>query len=139
MSSAFMSGVTIKVSNNASPEVYTTIGEAISLSGLGKTNALVDVTNFDSNGSREYISGLADGTEIGLQCNFLPADTVQSTLTGFVDSKTNTNLQITITDGTTPKIYTFTVTPLSWTIEPAVDDKNTITYSLKISGGITVT
>jgi len=138
MSSAFLNGVTIKRGDGAGTEVFTAISEVLSMSGLGKTNPLVEVTSFDSTG-REYIAGLADGTEIALECNYLPADTQQQGLISDVDAGTVRNFQILITDGTTPKTYAFAVTPLSWVINPSFDDKNTLTFTLKISGAITVT
>jgi len=137
MSSAFLNGVTIKRGDGAGTEVFTAISEVLSMSGLGKTNPLVEVTSFDSTG-REYIAGLADGTEITLECNYLPADTQQQGLISDVDAGTIRNLQVVITDGTTPLTYSFAVTPLSWVINPSFDDKNTLTFTLKISGAITV-
>lgn len=137
MSGAFLNGVTIKRGDGAATEVFNTIGEVLSMSGLGKTNPLVEVTSFDSS-AREYIAGLADGTEITLECNYLPADTQQQGLIADVDSGTVRNMQVAITDGTTPKQFDFAVTPLSWVINPSFDDKNTITFTLKISGAITV-
>lgn len=138
MSSAFIAGVTFKRGDGASPEVFTTVGEVYSISGLGVTNELVDVTNFDSAGSKEYISGLADGAEISLECNHLPANTAQQGLKSDVDNGTTRNIRINITDGTTPKQYDFAVTPLSWAINPSPDDKNVMAFTLKITGAITV-
>jgi len=140
MSDAFRGGITVKRGDGRSPtETFTLLGEVYSMSGLGKTNALLDVTNFDSAGSREYISGLADGQEITIECNYLPANAQQSGLVDDVDDKTNRNLEIEITDGVTTKTFAFAVTPLSWVVNPAEEDKNTISYTLKISGAITVT
>jgi hypothetical protein len=76
MSNAFLNGVTISRSADTSPLSFDSIPEVVSLSGLGKTNPLVDVTSFDS-AAREYIAGLADGTEITMECNYLPGNTVQ--------------------------------------------------------------
>ena len=39
----FIGGVLLKLSDSASPEVYTAINGLLSLSGFGKTNPLVDV------------------------------------------------------------------------------------------------
>lgn len=136
MSSAFIAGLTFKVGDAASPEAYTAIEESISVSGIGLTNPLVDVTNFDST-AKEYIAGLADGTEITVECNYLPAATIQGTLKTNTNAGTNTNIQALITDGTTPKTFTFAVIPLSWVINPQVEDKNTITFTMKITGSIT--
>ena len=107
------------------------------MSGFGKTNPLVEVTSFDS-ASREYIAGLADGTEVTLEANYLPADAQQQGLIADVDGGLNRNFEILITDGVTPLTYSVTFTCLSWVINPSYDDKNTITFTLKISGDITV-
>lgn len=138
MSDAFMSGITVKSGDGAGTEVFTTIPEVISLSGLGKTNALVDVTNFDSAGSKEYIAGLSDGTEITIEANYLPASATQLALIADVDAGTNRNLEVVVTDGVTPKTFSFAVAPLTWTLNPSNDDRNTISFGLKISGAITV-
>lgn len=137
MSDAFISGLTVKRGDGGSPESFGSVGEVYSMSGLGKTNALVDVTNFDSDGSREYIGGLSDGQEITVECNYLPANSQQNNLKSDVNNKTNRNLEIEITDGTTTKTFSFAVTPLSWVLNPSVDDKNTISFTLKITGDIT--
>ena len=142
MSNAFLNGVTIQRSANVSPLVLSSIPEVNSMSGLGKTNPLVDVTSFDSS-AREYIAGLADGSEITLECNYLPDNTVQAAIVADVDSGTNFYMQIVATNpnsGTSPiaaETFTFLVTPLSWEFGPSYDDKNTMSFTLKISGDIT--
>jgi hypothetical protein len=43
--------------------------------------------------------------------------------------------------GTSPvetETFQFMVTPLSWTFGPSYEDKNTMSFTLKISGDITV-
>lgn len=137
MSSAFLNGVTIKRGDGAGTEVFTPMSEVIGLSGLGKTNPLVEVSSFDST-VREYIAGLADGTEVTLEANYLPADAEQQGLITDVDDGLNRNFEILITDGTTPLTYSVTFTCLSWVINPSFDDKNTVTFTLKISGAIVV-
>lgn len=143
MSNAFLNGVTISRGDNASPQVYNAIPEVNSLSGLGKTNPLVDVSSFDS-AAREYIAGLADGTEITMECNYLPGNTVQDSIISDVNSGTNFPMRIVATNpnsGTSPlgaDTFDFLVTPLSWEFGPSFDDKNTMNFTLKISGDITV-
>jgi len=137
MTAAFINGTTFKVGDAASPEVFTTIGEMVELDGLGKTNPLVDVTSFDST-AKEYIAGLADGDEITVECIYLPANTQQQALVTHVDNGTNVNIQVLITDGTTPKTYAFAAIALSWKINPNSEDKNMINFTLKITGAITV-
>ena len=137
MSNAFLNGVTIQRGDGAGTEVFNLFPEVTSMSGLGKTNPLVEVTNFDST-AKEYIAGLADGTEVTLEANYLPADTQQQGLIADVDAGLNRNFEILITDGTTPKTYAVTFTCLSWVLNPSYDDKNTISFTLKISGDIVV-
>jgi PDZ domain-containing secreted protein len=138
---AFKGGLTFKVGDGAGPEVFTTLEEVKSVSGFGKTNELVDVTNFSSaNNTKEYISGLADGAEITVECNRRNTTaTVQNQLIDDVDDQESArNIRITWTDGTTSKQYDFAVVCLSYTYGPSIADANKITYTLKITGDITV-
>lgn len=138
MTAGFTGGMTFKKSNGASPEVYSTVPEVKSLSGLGKTNPLIDVTSFDST-AREYIAGLADGQEITVECvRVHSSPSVQDAFIADVDNKVTRNFQILLTDGTTQFTYSFAGVCLSWAITPSFDDAAMISYTLKISGAITV-
>lgn len=135
MSNAFLNGVTFGYSPDG-VVAYVNIPEINSFSGIGKTNPLVDVTNFDSAG-REYIAGLADGKEVTMECNYLPGDTVQIALETAVDNGSNVFFEVIFNDGTTTETYEFEVTALEWEIGPQFDEKNTRNFTFKISGGIT--
>ena len=134
---AFIAGTTIKIGDAASPEVFTAIPECVGLSGLGKTNDLVEATHFGSSGEREYIAGLADGSEVSAEFNYLPGQTQLDLLKTQVTAGTTTNFQVEVTDGTNTDTFAFAAVPLSWTVNPQLDDKNTISYALKITGAIT--
>lgn len=135
---AYTSGVTVKFSDNASPEVYTAIEEVSSIDGLGQTNELIEATHFASGGVKEYIAGLADGDEVTLECNKVnTASSIQTDVITAVEGKVSHNLQVTLTDGTVAEVYTFLWVPLSYKIGPNVADKNGITFVGKISGTIT--
>ena len=132
-------GATFTVTTVA--EIFNTLEEVKSLSGFGKTNELVDVTNFSSpNNTKEYISGLADGAEITVECNKRNTTaTIQNQLIDDVDDgESARNVRITWTDGTTSKQYDFAVVCLSYTYGPSIADANKISYTLKITGDITV-
>jgi len=136
----FINGVTLKRGDGTTPtEVFTPIEGLKGLSGFGKVNPLVDVTDFDSAG-REYIAGLADGQEITMEFNHdQTASTELSGLLGDVDAGTNRNLQIVMDDGTVTWTYEFAVVPLSWVVNPSYEDANSVTVTAKISGAITKT
>ena len=142
MTAAFIGGVTFaRLNISGSPEVYDTIEENASLSGLGVTNPLVDVTSHDS-AAREYIAGLSDGSEITLECNYIQtASSKQLDLMSDVDNKLTSGFQLTMVDSSvspnTTKTFTFSGVCLSYEIAPSFDDKHMITFTLKISGSIT--
>ena len=136
--SAFVGDFTISVATVDSPASYDAVPEVISISGVGQTNELIDATHFGSAGSREYIGGLADGQEISVECNYIQNNTVQERLITDVSSKNTVNIQVVATDSSPQSSYTFAAAAIGWTINPAVDDRNTITFVWKISGAITV-
>jgi hypothetical protein len=138
MTAAFTGGLTVKRGDGGDPtEAFTAVTEVVSMSGLGKTNSLIDATSFDSS-AKEYIAGLADGAEVSIECNRVQGDTQQDALRSDVDSGVTRNFEIVITDGTTSETYSLALVMLSWTITPQVTDKAMISFNGKISGAITV-
>lgn len=135
---AFVSGFTVARATTASPASYNAITEVFGLSGLGQTNELIDATHFGSAGNREYIGGLADGQEITIECNYIANDASQEAFVTAVKNKETHAFQVTVTDSSPNVVYTFSGVCLGWVISPAVDDRNTIAFTVKISGDITV-
>ena len=83
MTSAVLGALaTLKLSDDASPEVYTLIAEVLRISEVGSVAPEVDVTNFDST-SKEYIGGLPDGATVDFDMNWIKG-TQQVTLQGSV-------------------------------------------------------
>jgi predicted secreted protein len=72
-------GATLQLSDDASPEVFTTIAEVLRCGPIGATNPEVDVTNLDST-AKEYIAGLADGNTVDFDVNFIAGNTQQAAL-----------------------------------------------------------
>lgn len=121
---------------NASPIVYTELPEVLSVSGIGQTNPLIDATSFDST-AREYIAGLADGSEIAVECNYIATNAAITGLMTSVDSGATINFKATYTATSPNKRFTCQVVALSYEVSPNFSDKNTIKFSLKISGAVT--
>lgn len=136
MAGEFISGWTFQRGDGGSPEVFTNIGKVEEASGFGVTNELVEVTNFDSNGRREFISGLSDGQEITLTCIDLLADSQQAGIISDVNAKLNRNMRFIESDGVNTIQYDFNAVMLGWEKNPANQDKNTVNFTLKISGDI---
>lgn len=136
----FIGGLQFKLGDGGDPtEVFTKINGLVSLTGFGKTNPLVDVTDFDST-AKEYIAGLADGSEVTTEFHYDAAAATNTQLEALqtaVDNKTNKNVQVTVSDGTNTDTYDFAVVPLSWVVNGGPEEKGTISFTLKISGAIT--
>lgn len=142
MSEAFVGGFTLKRRiDPLSPTIYTAIPEVFSISGVGQTNDLVDVTNFDSAGSREYVGGLADGQEITIEANYVPEHAnfdQQSAFITDVVNKTTRDFQLLVSGSSPNVLFSFSAACLSYVINPSVDGRNTITFTAKISGAVTI-
>lgn len=116
----------------------TALEEILSVSGLGKSNDIIEVTNFDSPaGTKEYIPGLADGSEISIECNYIDDAAGQIALQSAVNA--GSNVAVVMTYDTTAKTYTFNAAAQGWTISPSTTDQNRIEFTLKVSGDISVT
>lgn len=134
----FIGGVTVNIGDGADPEVFTSLGGVTDVSGVGQNNPLVDVTDFDST-AREYIGGLADGTEPSLTVNTDLGDANQNLLLDDVENKRNRTFQIVASDGSQTLTLTFDAVVLGWDFAPSFDNVNQYNLSVKISGAITRT
>lgn len=136
---AFVGKTYFERGDGGSPEAFNRICATFSISGLGQTNELVEVTTFCSNGYREYIGGNADGETVTIEANYDPADSDLNTLMDDVTAKINHNYRVVIEEGSPQTVLSFAATPMSWVINPSVDDRNTVSFTYKISGDITRT
>jgi len=124
--------------STASPVVYTAIEEVFNITGLGQTNNLVDVTNFDSDeGTMEYIGGLSDGQEVTVECNYVPGATQQAAMIAAVKTKVNRACRASYIGSSPEERFTFVGVPLSWNVTPSTSERNTLSFTVKISGDIT--
>lgn len=134
----FIGKIYFERGNADSPTSFTRVCQVFGISGLGETNSLEDVTTFCSGGNREYIGGLADGNEMTVECNYEQATTAISNLINDVKAKTVREYRLAIEQASPSETMTFHAVPLSWELGPSVDGKNTISFTLKISGEIVI-
>jgi hypothetical protein len=120
----------------SSPTVFTEVEEVFSISGLGQTNDLVDATHFGSGGNREYIPGLADGEEVSIECNLVGGAEQQSAFVDDVKNKVTNNFQVLYTASSPNVLHEFAAACISYVENHSVDGRNTITFTIKISGDI---
>jgi hypothetical protein len=117
----------------------TVVGEVLSVSELGTTNSLLDVTSFSSpSGRMEYISGLSDGSEISIECNRVPGDAGQLAIKTAVLAQATESFVLAY-GGTTAATYTFDAVCMSEVLNPSISEQNKVSYSVKVSGDIVET
>jgi len=123
----------LKLSDDASPEVYTKIAEVLRVGPIGSTAPEVDVTNLDST-AKEYIGGLPDGASLEFECNWLVGNTQQEALRSAVGDQKNFQM-IWNTSPNTQAAFTLTV--LGFEIgETTPESQITAMISGRISGAI---
>jgi len=99
----------------------------------------LDTTDFDSNGNREFIPGLKSGT-ITLAGDYEPTDTNGQVV--LVNAYSNSTLLTTTTkpaftvDGTNG--FSADAYVSSFSVNPTVEGKATVTYTLQLTGAISI-
>lgn len=140
MSDAFSGGLSFKIGDGGDPETFTTVGEVYNVSGIGVSKEQIKVSSFDSTSNHEYIAAyLADGAEITVDCNLILSETQQTAMLAKVDASENGNVEFALTNGTETLTFGFNAAFLGYTVTPAFEDRNTLSFTLKISGAITRT
>lgn len=129
-------GMALKMGNGSSPQTFTTIAQVNDISGLGAESPLVDVTHYQST-AREYIYGIADGKQFTAKANYLPNDTTQMDAIAAQTNKVVKDFRMYLPSPYQVNYYRFSALVLGYEIAPPVDNKQEITFTLKISGALT--
>lgn len=136
MSTPFVGKIFFERGDDGSPATFTRVCTVFSMSGLGKNNALEEVTTFCSEGQREYIAGLADGKEVTIQANYDQSDSTLASLITDVETGRVGQYRIVVTQASPNKYFEFAGVALDWDLQPSIDSKNIIAFTIKISGAI---
>jgi hypothetical protein len=138
-------GTQLKVGDGASPENFLTVPEMKDIELPEIKIDMDDVSNQDSaiaNGLiyKEYIVGLADGTEATFTGNYLAADTTQALIRSSQNGKLH-NFKIVVRDPTQSPITTLTTFSFaayvtSWQPKFPIGKAAQLSFKLKVSGPI---
>jgi predicted secreted protein len=128
-------GTQLQAGDGASPEVFTTIAEILSIGGPSMSFGEVDVTNMDSTGSfREFIGGLGDAGKIEFTANYIVTHATQDSGTGLWArflAKTVSNYRVVFTQfGGSPRMN------LNGYIDSLEVDASDPASQLKLKGSI---
>ena len=137
MTAATIANRKIRRQTVASPATYADIPEVTAMTGFGIENELIDTTNLDSAGSKEYISGLSDGREFTVECNHLDGNTHQDALKTAVANKSTIAMQYARTDASPETTASFNAVARAYEEVPSVSEQNKITFTFKVTGAIT--
>ncbi len=81
--------------NGASPEVFTSVGEAKDIDGASVTHAWLDATHNESpEGYVEEIPGLKNKKQVTFRMNYCSTDTQQQALINDAENQTLRNFQL---------------------------------------------
>ena len=140
MANLLSQGTGIYISNLASPEVWSEIGQVMSISGPDGSASEIDVTNLASTG-KEFVIGLPDNGNVSLECSFDHAsatanhDTLVAARNAVPQVLQHFQLRLSDSPRTTLDFQAY-VTQFSLSL--GVDDKVGATFGLRISGGFTI-
>jgi predicted secreted protein len=125
----------LKIGDGGGTEVFTAIGDVVSINGPNETRETIDVTDLDSTG-REFKAALKDGGELTFETNYRPTNTQHIQLETDYDSGVLRNFQLVFSD-TGNRTYSFAalITNLSPVVQAAEVLRRSIT--LKLSGAVT--
>jgi hypothetical protein len=126
-------GTTLGVGSGASPQVYTTIAEVLSITGPNLTAEDVDVTNLDST-AKEYISGVPDGGSVDFECNWT-SSTQQQQVRDDVEAGTTRYYEVAFS--TSPNtVATFQARATSFAMSTDPNSQLRASVTLKITGSV---
>ena len=129
-------GVKLQRASDASPAVFTTVGEILEINGPTFSKDAVEATHTESPGRfREFISGLRDGGEITATIALDPDSADGSSHKEMVDdwkSDDAHQYRMLFPDGDTYWLFDALVTNL--THATPIDDRMTMETTFKISG-----
>jgi hypothetical protein len=121
---------------SGSPATFTDFCAVTDAGQIGESSPQIDVTSLCDE-ARTYRAGLADGSQINLKCNFLQGDATIRALYQAYKTKTRQVFRLKVDDTSPEEYFEFNATVLGWNVTAPVGAKAEVTFTLKISGGVT--
>ncbi|MDB4312007.1 phage tail protein [bacterium] len=139
MANLLSQGTGIYISDLASPEVFSEIGQVMTISGPDGSASEIDVTNLSST-AKEFVIGLPDEGSVSLEVSFdyQSATAGHDTLHTARISQILQHFQIRLSDS--PRtVVDFQAYVTQFSLSLGVDDKVQATFGLRITGAATIT
>ncbi len=128
-------GTLLKVGDGGGSETFTTVPGLTTIDGPSISRDVVDVSDMGSTW-KEYDDALIDGGEVQCSGNFLPSNAVHQGLQDDATAGTLRNFQIVWSDG--PTTWTVPCIITNWNSSAEVNGKLALSFTLKVSGAVTI-
>jgi len=133
-------GTSFGIGDGASPEVFTLIGELFAVSPVGAEKPLVDMTHHTSpNTFKEWLVGVADGTEITCSANFVASDAGQLLVRTTFDAGVQVNMEVTGPTGAQQETIAFPGIVTAHDVDRPLEDRQVFNFTIKMAGNPTYT
>ncbi len=119
----------------ASPEVFTVVGDVVSIGGPSITKDEIEVTALDSV-AKEFLSALDDPGEVTMELNWNPQDTQHPLLRADAEGSARLNYRIIWADISNTQVD-FNGEVMEFTINTEANDAVKATVRVKINGALT--
>ncbi|MEO8224130.1 MAG: hypothetical protein ABI661_04950 [Gammaproteobacteria bacterium] len=124
------------IGDGNSPEGFVDACSIGDVAGLGESKSQVEVTTYCDD-AKAFIGGLREGQEVTLTANFIPGATDVAALFAGWDSGSNMSFRFAMKSSPDTVYLQWSGALLSWAFLPPVGDKASLTFTVKISGGVT--
>jgi hypothetical protein len=122
---------------SGSPPTFADFCAVVDAGSIGENKPQIDVTSLCDD-ARVYRSGLADGAQITLKCNYLSGDPTILALYQAFKNHTTEVFRLLADDTSPPEAFEFSASVLGWNVTAPVGGKAEVSFTLKISGSVTV-
>lgn len=128
-------GCAIRMSDGASPLVYSDVPEVLSFSGPSGSRSVIDVTSLASTG-REKEVGIPDYGQITFEVNYSGENANHLALYDLFQSGLAREFQI-VFDRSPEEIYSCSAYVLNFQFQTGIDDVVKASITLEITGSVT--
>jgi hypothetical protein len=126
----------LQIGNGDSPPTYVDACSVSDVAGLGETKTLLDVTTYCDD-ARTYRGGLRDGNEVTLTLNNIQNAADIESLFASWDAGTVVQLRFVKADSPTEMFLEWNMSLIGWGMTAPVGEKMSLTFTGKITGGVT--
>lgn len=125
----------LQIGDGNSPETFTDFCAASDVSGLGESKPQVDVTTL-CDLARTFRGGLPEGAEVTITANLIQGEQQTRDLFQAYKADEVVNFRLTMVGISPAEFFAFSGSILGWTVANPVGEKASMTFTVKISGGV---